>query len=146
MRSPCEGCAFSEGAAANREPYNLLRATVAAMTAHPFWCHHTKHGGLITAESHLMTHARHHALGLQICEGWRREVVKHVKPGLTTRQRLIRRWMGAGILQMIEEFIGSKGRRKKELHTRLTAAIRKLHADEGFTELVPRSKSPAASD
>ena len=133
---PCESCAFREGAAAHNEVYNRLRAQICALTGVPFWCHHTTSGADITGSSSFKTKAEVSAVGLRICEGWKREVVQNVKPGPATFKRLVRRWKGEAILEMIEEFVRSEGEDKQEVLQRLDHAIRTLHAADGFTEEV----------
>lgn len=131
--NPCDTCAFRTGAAAHSEVYNRLRAQICAITGVPFWCHH---GFDWKTKSKYITRAEFRERGMRICQGWRDEVRKHVKPGLEgALRRLIRRSKGEAILRMIERFIGLSGKSKKAkaaAHAELEAAIRSLHAEEGF--------------
>lgn len=125
MPNPCDGCAYADGAAANLEPDNRLKALVCALTGVPFWCHHGMNWQ--TTPKHL-SRAEFQALNLHICEGWRREVSKRIKPGLAgKRRRLIRRWKGEAALMLIDEFIALEpGPEKDEALERLQSITRKL--------------------
>jgi len=135
MGAPCESCAFRSGAAANTEIYNRLRSEICALTGVPFWCHHGKDGTDFTSKTKFVTNAELRSRGMRICEGWKRAVRQHVRPGLTaTFKRLVRRWTGEGILQLIDEFIDAEegSAEKRDAHRRLDRAIRGLHREDGF--------------
>ena len=118
MRDPCDSCALREGAAANKEPYNALRALICVLSGRPFWCHH----GIAWQErDDKLTHQECRTVGT--CAGWRREVAKRKARGWfrdVTRAR-VRAWMGEYLLIVIDKYVAEKDRREKK---RLLAVIR----------------------
>jgi hypothetical protein len=133
MSGPCDTCAYRPGAEANTEAYNRFRSLICALTGVPFYCHHNFDW---KTQRSRMTRPEFRKLRPTLCEGWRREVKKHVKPGLAgTFNRLVRRWKGEYILLLIEEWVGAEGADKKARTKELQAAIKSLHAEDGYFEI-----------
>ncbi len=111
MNKPCEGCAFSEGAAANQEPYNALRAQVCALGGIPFYCHHD----MDWLGSGKRTFTREEARQLKMCGGWQREVNRLAKSGYFKRaSHFIMRGLAMAALDSIEIFVSTTDRDDKE--------------------------------
>lgn len=74
----CHGCAFSPGAAANKEPNNLLKGILCAMGAVPFYCHESLVNWRETSAQTVqdLKAAVKPGERLQVCAGWRAEVAK----------------------------------------------------------------------
>jgi hypothetical protein len=77
-RKPCGGCAFTEGTAANREPYNALKAQICLMGGIPFHCHHNIEWW--KPEEHKKK-TREQVQKMEICRGWQREVAQLAATG-----------------------------------------------------------------
>jgi hypothetical protein len=78
-KSPCEGCAFTPGAAANKELRNHLKGVICLLGPAPFVCHHGQPWD--DPETHKLSPRALFGSGWQICEGWKREVAKLAKTG-----------------------------------------------------------------
>src|SRR5438105_11784385 len=104
MPSPCEGCAFSPGAAANREPYNELRAEICKLGAVPFWCHHKMNWKKPSVTEILASVREGH-----ICQGWKREVAKLARTGWfrDRETRRERRLLAAKAFHLLGKFLNS---------------------------------------
>jgi hypothetical protein len=69
---PCEGCAFTPGAAANVETVSSLKGRICALGPIPFLCHHGKPWR--NSEQWPKSKREAFAAGWTVCEGWKREV------------------------------------------------------------------------
>src|SRR5688572_13119984 len=85
--SPCEGCALTEGAAANCEAHNSLKVQLCVLGGIPFFCHDNIDWR--NPEMHRATREQLRARGLRVCAGWKREVGDLAKSGYYKRARLI---------------------------------------------------------
>lgn len=67
----CSGCAFREGGAAYKEPYNAIRAHIAALGRVPFFCHYNRAGVDITGKLAKAVSKQELAqAGVKVCGGW----------------------------------------------------------------------------
>jgi hypothetical protein len=78
---PCTGCALTDGAAANCEPENNLKAMLCVLGGVPFYCHVGMDWQ--TDESHKRTRRQAISLGIRppVCAGWKREVAALARTG-----------------------------------------------------------------
>jgi hypothetical protein len=130
--NPCDSCAFSPGAGAHDEIYNRFRAEVCALTGVPFYCHHG-----FDWENQPRYLAKSEVRQIVLCAGWKREVQRHVKPGIAgKRARLVRRWKGLMVLERLEQAVNLTGKAKALAWARLQKAVLSLHAEDGFTQIV----------
>jgi hypothetical protein len=141
-REQCEGCAFKPGAAANREPYNLLRSEVCALGAIPFFCHHS-----IDWKNRKMDSAsiRADVRIAGICQGWKRRVGELRAEGyfVDVEKRRTRRFSAMYILGVLDEWIEQKDpTEKKILHSQLREALRLLK--DGIPRPRPRDRQVRA--
>ncbi|HEV7674353.1 MAG TPA: hypothetical protein VGQ12_07475 [Candidatus Angelobacter sp.] len=121
--NPCDTCAFRNGAEANSEPYNRLRALVCAVSGIPFYCHHgfdwqttdislinrrfVPVGGELTCRMHA-------------CAGWKREVARFKANGQIPSDpavRSVQRQFGEYALCLIKAAIDApEDSAEKEAH------------------------------
>src|SRR5687768_13908566 len=98
---PCEGCAFTEGSEANREPYNALKAQLCILGGLPFYCHHDMDWR--NPDAHKKK-SRQAVRQMEICAGWKREVAALARAGYFKANRLIKRAYGELGLCAVETF------------------------------------------
>src|SRR5229473_1752785 len=112
----CDECAFKPGAVANKEPYNHLRSEVCALSARPFFCHHS------------WANQRQECRTAGTCAGWRARVQELKKKGWFTDKSKVatRRWVGEYILAQIEEFISTTGAEKRRATRAIKSSLRIL--------------------
>lgn len=122
MNKPaCNECAFSKNGA-GKEPYNSLRATVCALGAIPFGCHHGtnwENSNTWTPEQ-IKAALREHGM----CQGWKARVQELNGKGWYGEYREIRRIIAAQLLKLIDAFVSEKDRKDKEKY--LTSMRRML--------------------
>jgi hypothetical protein len=139
MASPCDTCAFREGSETfEREPYNRFRGQVAALSGLPFFCHHglnwrkpmaIRRGFAFDVDGNVER--------VKVCEGWRQQVTKHIKPGM--KDRLLRRGLGQATMDQLEAAIAETGKaEKKELWAELRTMFLMLTKAAGFKIKLPR--------
>lgn len=109
---PCEGCAFTEGAAANLEPDSNLKGQLCVLGGLPFYCHSTFD---CRKESGVGTKADVRRLGMRICRGWKREVAALAGTGYYDDRREVKRQMAligtANLQRWIDAEEGSREKR-----------------------------------
>jgi hypothetical protein len=126
----CSGCAFTSGAAANREPTNFIRAHLALLGGRPFYCHdnidwqnfHCQTG----TPSEIRKFVRDHKM--TICKGWQRETSALAKAGFYKDEftSMLRDIAGYGF-QSLELIASSEDQEAKdEAHRGLQWAFREL--------------------
>jgi hypothetical protein len=101
--NPCEGCAFTEGAAANLEPDNALRGRLAVLGAIPFYCHEGVDWQ--NPESHKRTNCE--IRDQNVCAGWKREVGELAKTGWYKRDGKMAKGFAIAGLGALEIFLNS---------------------------------------
>lgn len=87
-KSPCEGCAFSPNAAANKEFHNHMVGVICLLGPLPFVCHHGQDWE--SPENHKLTGREVFRRGWKICEGWKREVAKLAETGYYKNSEMTR--------------------------------------------------------
>jgi hypothetical protein len=139
--NPCEGCAYTEGAAANLEPQNKLNGQLCVLGGIPFYCHHTKSGEIIDLghEATNIPEVRRELVQsgkMVICQGWKRETEEIARTGYYDRARDLKRafaLLGLGSLQI---FITTDDEAKKRVAARnLRNVILALNRSRGFSEV-----------
>jgi hypothetical protein len=125
MSNPCEGCAFSEGAAANLEVHNRLKGLICLLGPLPFHCHHLKDGTDIHADPKYhesMTREEFRKADMQICAGWKREVRELAATGYYRDNPLTRRGVAQAGLEHLKIFVGAEegSEDKQDSHRILT--------------------------
>lgn len=136
---PCEGCAFTPGAEANREPQNNLRAQLCLLGGIPFYCHHDDEGNLrdLSDIHPSQRRAEIQAGRLRICAGWRREVAAASAAGYYRTNRDAKRAYAVFGLGALARYLTAKGRREKRRLARVLGDIViGLSRERGFTEIV----------
>lgn len=101
--TPCEGCALTDGACANKEPKNQLTARICVRAGIPFYCHTTD-----VADWHDDIGFKIAILKRQrvpICQGWAREVRVLAKTGYFTRARALKRKVGETAIRALNRFV-----------------------------------------
>lgn len=124
---PCEGCALSEGAAANQEPDNHLRAMIAVLTPVPFYCHATMDWQ--DAVTFFMPRGLLKSLGqLRVCEGWRREVAALAETGYFKENAGTTKLIGGLTLKALNNFLreDASPSMKEQARVELDAYLRLL--------------------
>lgn len=125
--SPCEGCALTKGAAANREPDNNLKAQLCVLGALPFYCH----AGFDWKDPAAHTASRRDARlrGIKICAGWKREVGSLAKTGYyKDRAPLKKEFAAIGITNLAAFLEAERGsQEKKDACEVLGAVVRELN-------------------
>lgn len=141
MGSPCDTCAFREGSETfEREPYNRFRGQVAAMSGVPFFCHHGLNWrGPMAIRKGKVFDVDGNVERLQICAGWRKNVVKHIRPGM--KDRLLRRGLGQACMDQLEAAVAeTSGPEKEELWRELRGMFMMLAQKAGFKIKRPKVK------
>lgn len=108
--NPCDGCAFTKGSEANREPYNALKAQLCLLGGLPFYCHHNLDWR--KAETHEKK-PRRVVREMDICGGWKREVAALARAGYFKTHRLIKRAYAQIGLGALETFASETDKREK---------------------------------
>lgn len=133
MANQCDTCAFKKGAAANREPYNLLRSTVCALSGVPFFCHE----GFDWRNFRQGLPPREHR---KVCAGWQQNVRQLAAKGRFANEdrRRTLHVLGGLALEEIELGYGSdKTERDKMPHrTKLRRILTFLM--RGYVTLSPK--------
>lgn len=129
--NPCEGCALSEGAAANCEPRNHLAAMIAVLTPFPFYCHEG-----MDWQNPVTHHCPPQVLKrlgqLKLCEGWRREVRALAETGYYKGEdevdAALRRTVGRAAFVALEKFLteGLTPAEKESAREQLSAYVHEL--------------------
>lgn len=121
-KTPCSECAFRPGADAHEEPYNRLRGMICAYGAVPFFCHHKVPW---RDKIKMMAFNREMARQAGVCHGWRTQVGKLAASGFYGDGFLvIRREVAKQCLVAIDQFTGSRGKRRARLIKLLQAMVR----------------------
>lgn len=134
-RGACEGCAFTEGAVASLEPVSSIKAELSLLGGLPFYCHHLRDGTEVDLDDYKpFTPALMRGLGVQVCEGWRREVQALAATGYYKQNPAIKRLYAIGGLQALTTFLESPedSPEKEEAATRLGDLILALNKARGF--------------
>jgi len=128
--NPCDTCALREGTITHdKEPYNAFRGLICALAGIPFYCHHglnwKKHIGVRKGIA-FDTEATHRRL--HVCEGWKREVIKHIPQGPEHRlTRMVRRAIGEECMETLEAALGeTRAAEKNELWAHLRELVVRL--------------------
>lgn len=145
MREPCNGCAFTTGAAANLEPANAVRSTLTVLGGMPFYCH-------IKLDWQNNPELRKSDLRgghVQVCAGWKREVAKlnkiHYYPRDPRRRAYIKHIAILGMVSL-RTFIDGEGFAKQNAVEELKIAINRLvRRKEKFSEMAKRRERVAKS-
>lgn len=130
MSTPCEGCALTEGAAANCEPKNNLTAQLCVLGAIPFYCHEGFEWQAYGDGDPMPKRKRAElkTLGATICQGWRREVKELAAAGYYDGHRESTRAIAVfGIVQMNKMLAAEEGSlEKREASASLGWAVQEL--------------------
>jgi hypothetical protein len=137
--NPCEGCAFTKGAAANLEPQNAIKSQFCVLGGLPFYCHHDDTGAIRDMKELRKGDLRRAVQNgdTHICAGWKREVKElsatgYYRIALQTKRAFA--MFGLGALQI---FTSTKSKAKKERAARnLKDVILALNKARGFSEVV----------
>jgi hypothetical protein len=126
---PCQGCALTDGAYANREVHNRLKAEVCVRAGVPFWCNHRD--GKPTEDFDGMTRRLHRHLvqteQLRICEGWRRKTAALARTGWFRGRAPLLHAVGEAAIQTLHAMLGETGDpEKSELATELKRLLKLL--------------------
>jgi hypothetical protein len=105
MTVPCNGCALTDGACANQEPHNQLRAKICVRAGLPFYCHDTRIADWRDAIAFKVAILSRRPI--PICRGWAREVARLAATGYFTRARALKRRLGEAALSALERFIST---------------------------------------
>lgn len=139
MNHPCEGCAYTRGAAANTEPQNNIKAQLCLLGGIAFWCHHAVDGSiqdLSDVKSPMKLREGVQSGRITICQGWRRETRRLAETGWFSRGLRLKRViakLGIGALQI---FISTDDKeRKEEAAKTCEASILWLNRERGYTEV-----------
>jgi hypothetical protein len=141
-RKPCEGCAFTEGSAANREPYNALKAQICLLGGIPFHCHHNIEWW--KPEAHKKK-TRAQVQQMEICGGWQREVAKLAATGYFKTLRAEKKVYGQLGLGALETFVGGLECKKAMARRTLDRIIRALVKERDRAEAAWVRRSPSRS-
>lgn len=136
---PCEGCAFTEGAEANTEPQNNLKAQLCLLGGIPFYCHHSKDGTLQDLSDIPRAKVREQVrIGrMVICQGWRREVAALAVKGYYREQLEAKRAFAAFGLGALQIFVSTEDKaEKRKAAKNLKDIILSLNRAQGFTEVM----------
>jgi hypothetical protein len=110
-KSPCEGCALSPGAAANKEMYNHLKSMICLLGPLPFMCHNGQDWQ--DPASHRLAPREVFRQGWRICERWRREVAKLTATGYYENARVTKPFATAALRELdnsLSEDLGEEER------------------------------------
>ncbi len=127
MKEACESCAFREGSETfDRQPYNRFRGHICALSGMPLYCHHGFNWRKPIADKlGLSVDTDGNAQRIQICQGWRSEVVKQIST--KTPNRIIRRGLGQYCLELLESAVRETGPEEKaELWEEMRSAFKML--------------------
>lgn len=126
---PCGTCAYREGAAANREVSNRVRAMICELGGVPFHCHHATDGRELNwrgsqADFFASMASRR---DLRLCAGWKSAVAKRKAQGFFGKFGCIRRAIAINALDSLEAFLHpSDPQEKQEAQEDLWKALRFL--------------------
>jgi hypothetical protein len=109
---PCDGCVFTNGTAANLEPYNALKAVLCSLGGVPFYCHHNVKWR--QPEAHRKR-SRSEIRKMDVCAGWKREISELAATGYFKSHRLIKRAHAELGLGALETFAGKLSKRRKAM-------------------------------
>jgi hypothetical protein len=130
MSESCSSCAFRPGCATyDKEAWNRLRSTISALSGRPFFCHK----GLnwrkpMAVKNGIVVDTEGNSRRLKVCQGWKNEVVKHVRPGIEHRaERIRRRRYGSMAMEWLQLWLDEKNPHfKARLQRRLNVLMRLL--------------------
>lgn len=119
-RKPCDGCALSPGAAANKEPENALKAQLCVLGGLPFLCHHGQNWQDEAAHKRTPREARQ--AGMVSCAGWKREVKALAAKGYYREVGEVLRVYGMAAIKALERYIKAEpdSKEKKEAFNSLS--------------------------
>jgi hypothetical protein len=141
MANPCDSCAFRPGCETHEgEPYNRFRAQVAAMSGVPFFCHHGHdYRRPIAIKKGHVSQDRSEPHRLQVCAGWKSQVVKDVPAGAEHHtQRIMRRTLGQQCLELLDAAIAETGvPEKAELWDELDKTFKRLLDSTNWQIVIP---------
>jgi hypothetical protein len=123
MKNPCEGCAFTEGSAANREPYNALKAQICLLGGIPFHCHRNIEWW--KPEEHKKK-TPEQVQQMEICGGWQREIAQLAATGYFKTERCRNKLLGQLALGALETFVHGFKCKKATAKRTLDRIIRAL--------------------
>lgn len=132
QESPCKGCALKEGAAANCEPANNIKAQLCVLGAIPFYCHENLDWQ--NPEAHKAKRADVKMLGVGICQGWKREVAELAKTGYYRDRGDSKKDLAAIGIVNLAKFIESErgSQAKNDASEILEFIIKELNEQRGF--------------
>ena len=124
---PCEECVFIRGTDANCEPYNALKPTSA------FWAGF--HSIAITISTcRTQTHTKGKLAirfrKMDVCSGWKREILKLKATGYFKTHRAIKRAYDEIGLGALETFASDVGKRERETARKTLRGVIKALAKE----------------
>lgn len=79
--APCRTCAFGKSGGAADETTNLLKSQLAAFSAVPFWCHHSRSGPEYDWENSILGPFELPVSERRVCAGWKASVKENFAAG-----------------------------------------------------------------
>lgn len=112
MKDPCSGCALTVGAAANREPSNVLKAELCVLGGMPFLCHDGQDWK--DPASHQQTRREAIRKGYRVCAGWARRAKEHGQAGYYRSDIDEKRRIAGEGMQLLDALSHEEGEEKEE--------------------------------
>lgn len=108
----CEGCALTEGAAANNEPWNNLTAMLAVLGPFPFYCHDTFDWQNTDGRNQARTFIREN--GFVLCSGWMEQVRELAETGYYKENPIITKCKAISARGALELFLATDDQEEKD--------------------------------